>query len=370
MSDLEPQEVELRRAARERALELLYETEAKGSGVDAVLAELPLAPAPLAVELVRGVEAQRARIDELLAARVAPRWTLQRLATVDRAILRLATYELIGAPDRSQAVILNEAVVLARRFGTDDSPRFVNGVLSAVARDVRGTLGGAGGSGGGADDGSGAAAPEAPEAPARTVDAVVIDLDGVIRHWDEESLPESEQELGLPPGTILAAAFEPARLAKAMRGQLSADEWYAEIGEAVAAEYPVEPDVVAAVFSQIGWRIDESVVELVDQARTRVPVVLLSNASSRLLDDLTVSGIRDRFDAVVGSADVGLCKPDPAAFTAAIEPLGIPAERCLMIDDRPENVEGARAAGLQALQFDSLDDLTRELEAAGVLPLP
>ena len=341
MSDLEPHEVELRRAARERALELLYETEAKGSEVDAVLAELPLAPAALAVELVRGVAAERERIDGLLTRRVAPRWTLTRLAAVDRAILRLATYELIGAPDRSQAVILNEAVVLARRFGTDDSPRFVNGVLSAVARDVRGSLGGSAAAladdhDDDHDDESGATAP----APARTVDAVVIDLDGVIRHWDEESLPTSEKELGLPPGTILAAAFEPARLGKAMRGQLSADEWYAEIGAAVAAEHPVEPDVVADVFSQIGWRIDESVIELVDQARTRVPVVLLSNASSRLHDDLKVSGIQDRFDAVVGSADVGLCKPDPAAFTAAIEPLGIPAGRCLMIDDRPENVEG------------------------------
>jgi transcription antitermination protein NusB len=137
VGDLEPTEVESRRGARERALELLYEAEAKDMAPGEVLAALPVAPIPLAVELVRGVDAHQAEIDERLSRLVAPRWTLERLAAVDRAVLRIGSYELAEAPDRSPAVIINEAVVLARRFGTDDSPRFVNGVLAAVASEVR-----------------------------------------------------------------------------------------------------------------------------------------------------------------------------------------------------------------------------------------
>jgi transcription antitermination protein NusB len=137
VGDLEPTEVESRRGARERALELLYEAEAKDMAPGEVLAALPVAPIPLAVELVRGVDAHQAEIDERLSRLVAPSWTLERLAAVDRAVLRIGSYELAEAPDRSPAVIINEAVVLARRFGTDDSPRFVNGVLAAVASEVR-----------------------------------------------------------------------------------------------------------------------------------------------------------------------------------------------------------------------------------------
>ncbi|HET6954513.1 MAG TPA: transcription antitermination factor NusB [Acidimicrobiales bacterium] len=137
MSDLEPTDVESRRAGRERALELLYEAEAKGTDVDAVLAALPVRPVDLAVELARGVDAHRDRIDALLSRLVAPKWTLVRLAAVDRAILRMGAYELFEVPERSQALVINEAVVLARRFGSDDSPRFVNGVLSSVAAEAR-----------------------------------------------------------------------------------------------------------------------------------------------------------------------------------------------------------------------------------------
>jgi N utilization substance protein B len=137
VNGLEPTEVESRRAARERALELLYEAEIKGIAVGALLAEQPIAPAELATELVRGVEAHRDRIDELVERLVAPKWSLERLAAVDRSILRLGSYELLAVPERSAALVINEAVVLARRFGTDDSPRFVNGVLSSVASEVR-----------------------------------------------------------------------------------------------------------------------------------------------------------------------------------------------------------------------------------------
>ena len=137
MSELQPAEVESRRAARERALELLYEAEAKRVSAGELLAQQPIAPADLAVELVRGVDAHRHQIDELLGRLVAPKWSLDRLAVVDRQILRLGSYELLAVPERSAAVVINEAVVLARRFGTDDSPRFVNGVLSSVASEVR-----------------------------------------------------------------------------------------------------------------------------------------------------------------------------------------------------------------------------------------
>jgi N utilization substance protein B len=130
-------DAEQRRSARERAVELLYEAESKGVPVTEVLAGLPLAPDPLAVELVTGVDAHRDRIDEVLGRLVAPSWSLARLAAVDRAVLRIGAYELFEVLDRSQALVINEAVLLARRFGTDDSPRFVNGVLSALAAETR-----------------------------------------------------------------------------------------------------------------------------------------------------------------------------------------------------------------------------------------
>jgi transcription antitermination protein NusB len=137
MSGLEPTELENRRAARERALELLYEAEAKEIAAGDLLDQQPIVPTELAVELVRGVDTHRDRIDELLSRLVAPKWSLNRLAAVDRSILRLGSYELLAVPERSAALVINEAVVLARRFGTDDSPRFVNGVLASVASEVR-----------------------------------------------------------------------------------------------------------------------------------------------------------------------------------------------------------------------------------------
>jgi putative hydrolase of the HAD superfamily len=350
-------------------MELLYESEAKAVDVDAVIDALPLPPDPLALELVQGVARHRSQIDELLAARVAPRWSLPRLAAVDRAILRLASYELIGAHDRSQALIINEALVLARRFGTDDSPRFVNGVLSAVAAEVRPTSGD-GASADAQDDDADDEPPPGLNGRHRLVDAVIVDLDGVIRHWDDEAMPALERELGLPPGTIGGAAFDPVRLDRAMRGVLTAEEWYAEIGEAVAAKHGADAEAIATAFSEIGWRIDESVVDLVFEVRriAQVPVVLLTNASTRLLDDLLVSGIASSFDAIVSSADIGSSKPDVKAFTAAVEATGVEAERCLFVDDRPENIASARALGLRVTLFEDVETLDEELQALGLLP--
>lgn len=125
-----------RREARERALSLLYEAEVKDLVPSALLAELPLQPEPFVADLVQGVGENRARIDELVG-RFAIGWTLDRMPVVDRNVLRLAVYELLERPDVPLGAVIDEAVELAKRYSTDESGRFVNGVLSGIAAEVR-----------------------------------------------------------------------------------------------------------------------------------------------------------------------------------------------------------------------------------------
>lgn len=344
-----------RRAARERALGLLYEAEAKGlSGAD-LLAELPVAADDFATALVLGVDEHRVRIDDLLET-FAEGWTLRRMPALDRAALRMGTAELLVRDDVPTGVVLSETVDLATRFSTDGSGRFVNGLLARIAREVRG--------------GDAVAGPlelidhDEPGANAPLVDGLLIDLDGVIRHWDPSHYQEAEEHLGLPLGTITGAAFVEDRLARAMDGRTSFEEWCEEIGADVAGAHGVEAALVAETWAEAGWSVDLSVLDLVAAARDRVPVALLSNASTNLLNDLERSGIAGAFDAVIGSAHLGAAKPGKAAFAAAAAAIAVPLDRCLFIDDTVGHVEAARALGMRAEVFadvEALEELLREL---------
>jgi N utilization substance protein B len=123
-----------RREARERALSLLYEAELKDLSPAEVLSELPVDPDPFAAELVRGVGEHRAELDALIE-RLAVDWALDRMPVVDRNLLRLGVYELLHRPDIPVGAVISEAVELAKRYSTEDSGRFVNGILAAVAAD-------------------------------------------------------------------------------------------------------------------------------------------------------------------------------------------------------------------------------------------
>ncbi len=125
-----------RREGRERALSLLYEAEAKDLAPPALLDELPVAPTPFVTDLVVGVSRGQAQIDELIG-RYAVDWSVERMAVIDRNVLRLAVYEILEHPDVPLAAVISEAVELAKRYSTEESGRFVNGVLSSVARDAR-----------------------------------------------------------------------------------------------------------------------------------------------------------------------------------------------------------------------------------------
>jgi len=108
----------------------------KGAPLGEILDALPLTPDPFAVVLVRGVDARRAEID-VLVAEAAEGWELERMPVLDRAVLRMATYELLAEPATPVAVVIDEAVELAKQYSTESSGGFVNGVLSTIARRVR-----------------------------------------------------------------------------------------------------------------------------------------------------------------------------------------------------------------------------------------
>lgn len=130
-----------RTLARSQALQLLFQAEARRLSVDDVLAgDFLISKGPLdpyAEELARGTYEHIAQIDPILQ-RVAENWALSRMPGADRNLLRLAVYELrFSSNDIDDAVVINEAVELAKAYGTDDSSSFVNGVLGRVVRDPR-----------------------------------------------------------------------------------------------------------------------------------------------------------------------------------------------------------------------------------------
>jgi len=339
----------LRRAARERALGLLYEAEAKGATGAEVLAALPVPADEFAAALVQAVDEHRQRIDALLE-RFAQGWTLSRMPALDRAALRMGSAELIARLDVPTGVVLAETVELASRFSTDASGRFVNGLLARIAEEVRG-------------DGSNAVAVEAEPPLVPQVDALIIDLDGVIRHWDPDYGPEADRRLGIPEGTLMGVALDEERLARVMDGRLPFEAWCEEVGAEIASRHGADATAAADALATSVWRIDLAVLDLVQSVREVVPVALLSNASSHLLIDLELCGIADSFDAVVSSADIGVAKPAAGAFEAAAERVGVSLDSVLFVDDTLSHVEAARALGMRAERFADVDELREQLAA-------
>jgi N utilization substance protein B len=122
--------------ARERALTLLYEAESKDVPPRDVLAAQVVEPDELTTLLVEGVADRRDEVDGLIST-YSRGWPLERMPQIDRTVLRIATFELLARPDVPVPVVIDEAVELAKRFSTDDSGRFVNGMLTSIRAAAR-----------------------------------------------------------------------------------------------------------------------------------------------------------------------------------------------------------------------------------------
>jgi FMN phosphatase YigB (HAD superfamily) len=199
--------------------------------------------------------------------------------------------------------------------------------------------------------------------------ALLIDLDGVIRLWRSQENPAAEAAFGLPPGSVRRVAFAPERLLPVITGQIRDEAWRLQIRDQLALEFP-GADVAGAVawWSSPYGEVDSAVLELIGECRARAAVVLITNATSRLPDDLRRLGLDGAFDHVINSSVVGAVKPNPAIFQAALVAAGVAAADALFVDDTPGHVEAARRLGIAGHHYTGPAALRDELLARGLLP--
>jgi putative hydrolase of the HAD superfamily len=190
-----------------------------------------------------------------------------------------------------------------------------------------------------------------------------------MHHYDDAVKARVEEAAGLPAGFILAAAMEPHRVVPAMLGQVSRAGWMTDVAAAIADRAGGLEEAEAVVKEWDAYRgyIDPDARALVADLRAAgVPVGLATNASDDLRDDLAAFGLSDAFDAVVSSAEIGYAKPQREFFVAACRALGVVPAECLLVDDRPRNVSGARVVGLLAHRFTAPIDFHYIRAALGV----
>lgn len=178
------------------------------------------------------------------------------------------------------------------------------------------------------------------------VDAVIFDLDGVIREWNNQVANEAETAAGIEPGTLLALAFSPELGPAAVTGELSWERWMDRISARYVAAHGTDAlGIVAGWSADYGTLVPE-MVALLGDVRASVPVALLSNGTTRLEVELDHHGLTGLVDHVCNTARIGVAKPDAAAYRHALEVLGVSADRAAFVDDLAANVEAAAALGL------------------------
>lgn len=188
-------------------------------------------------------------------------------------------------------------------------------------------------------------------------------MGGVIvrtERWDYRQ--NWEARLGLAAGELSRLVFDgkPSRLASVGDGTVE------QIWSALAERFELS-DAEKQRLEEDFWRgdrVDYELVEFIQELHKDYRTALLSNAWPNVRSYIEGEwGIADAFDAIIISAEVGLVKPDPRIYTLAIEALNLPAGACIFIDDFRENIEGAREAGLQAVLFESADQIRRDLQS-------
>lgn len=197
--------------------------------------------------------------------------------------------------------------------------------------------------------------------------ALLCDVDGILRLWPKDGMSGVDRAYGLPEGTLAGTAFHPDHLLPAITGRVSDQEWREGIALALADRCGGEhrARLLVADWTAIRPGVDEDIVALLTNTRRRIPVVLVTNATTRFESDLADLGLTGVANAIVNSSRVGVAKPEPGIYRIAAERAGVPVEDCLFTDDTEANVTAAREHGLNGLHYRHVDELRAILDGTG-----
>lgn len=195
---------------------------------------------------------------------------------------------------------------------------------------------------------------------------LLIDLDGVLRRWPTEYKALEAQSL-LPEGAIMRAAFERNRLDRVVTGKISDAAWRREIAQELSQRYPGSSALAAIEkWSESTGEINSEVLDLTKKVRPRCQVVLITNGTDRLHDDLYKLGLSSSFDSIVNSSEVGFAKPSPEIFRHALALAGAEPQSTHFVDDSRSHVEGARILGINSHHYQTPTELADFLAQHGL----
>lgn len=199
------------------------------------------------------------------------------------------------------------------------------------------------------------------------INGLLLDMNGLFRHWHNTGARTSERLAGLPEGTIARYAYAHPSYRLARVGVLTDQQWADDVAERLATDFG--PHVRDALGP---WRTDRGepdpqMISLLAEIREHLPVGVLSNCTDALRADLQEHGIT--FDYIFPSAELGVDKPSPHAYRHAADHMDIPTHALAYFDDEPTFVHAARSVGMHAHHFTGAAKLAARLRILG-LPLP
>jgi len=194
------------------------------------------------------------------------------------------------------------------------------------------------------------------------VEAVIFDFGGVlVRTEDRQPRTELANRMGMTYDELSALVFDSQSAIQAMKGEITAEEHWRVVQNSLG----ISEEEINQVRSDFwaGDILDEDLVDFLRDLRPKYKTVLLSNAWDdlrQMIED--VWQIDDAFDQLIISAEIGLVKPDLVIYQWMLAELGLEPSQAVFVDDFPHNVEGAQAAGLQAIHFRTREQAVVELQ--------
>lgn len=190
---------------------------------------------------------------------------------------------------------------------------------------------------------------------------VLLDLDGVVRHFDPAHVAAVEKRHGLKLGTLAETAFEAELLNQVITGRIRRSDWMRQVGERIGRPK------AASEWMAVRGQVDEVIIAEVDALRARgVPVAILTNGTDTIPDEMESLGLVSHFDAIFNSAELGAAKPERRAFEQVCSRLSVDPPEVFFTDDSASKLSGAIEIGMTARLFEGVERFREHLTETGL----